>query len=137
MPPSNRVVPTLENRTSRDSHENDYDSYRSVRSSAASPVKQQKTMSYEEMLTLLGATSKPNQDLDPEVMKRDVNRLKVRLAKSSRGLLNPHSKLMQYWDFCTLSALRTRAACEPSRRVCAVTPASGALRHGRTRCRRL
>ena len=50
---------------------------------------------------------------DAQTMRQDTKRLVSRLRKMDRCLLNPRSKLMQYWDFCTLSALLFTATITP------------------------
>ena len=72
-----------------------------VRQSMATAQKK----SYDELLAELGSGNTATQELDPIQMSKDVDLLKARLQKHDRGLLNPRGKLMQYWDFFTLSAL--------------------------------
>jgi len=80
----------------------------SYRSSTIEP------MAYDELLTgLTGSSNVNSTDLDPAVLKRDVNILHERLSKIGRGLLNPRSQMMQYWDFATLSALFFTATVTP------------------------
>ena len=83
--------------------------------STASPAKREisTAKSYDELLMSLGNDSNKTDDLDPEVMTRDVELLKGRIKKMNNGLLNPRSKFMQYWDFFTLSALFYTATITP------------------------
>lgn len=87
-----------------------------MRRSAASPYRMSSAepMAYDELLTgLTGNASASTTELDPNVLKRDVGILHDRLSRMGRGLLNPRSKMMQYWDFATLSALFFTATVTP------------------------
>ena len=60
---------------------------------------------------------------DEYTLQRDVKALQLRLHNMNRLLLNPHSTLMQYWDFCTLTALFFTASMHHLYRVfLALTP---------------
>ena len=50
---------------------------------------------------------------DKLTMQGDVERLNNRLRRMNAGLLNPRGKIMQYWDFFTLSALFYTATVTP------------------------
>lgn len=50
---------------------------------------------------------------DKDTLAKDVKHLQHRLHRNNRLLLNPRSVLMQYWDFCTLSALFFTATVTP------------------------
>ena len=71
------------------------------------------THSYDELLYSMGSGTQTSQDLDPIVMAQDVEILKGRLKQMGKGLLDPRSKLMQNWDFFTLSALFFTATVTP------------------------
>ena len=75
-----------------------------VKASAESMSAQSSTQNYDDLLSSMGA-EQASEELDPIVMAQDVEILKGRLRSMGRGLLDPRSKLMQYWDFFTLSAL--------------------------------
>ena len=59
---------------------------------------QPSTQNYDHLLSSMGA-EQASEELDPIVMAQDVEILKGRLRSMGRGLLDPRSKLMQYWDF--------------------------------------
>ena len=63
---------------------------------SASPT-QKLTHSYDELLNTFGTNTQGAQDLDPVIMAQDVDILKGRLRSMGKGLLDPRSKLMQYW----------------------------------------
>ena len=50
---------------------------------------------------------------DKDTLAKDVKHLQHRLHRNNRLLLNPRSVLMQYWDFCPLSALFFTATVTP------------------------
>ena len=75
-----------------------------VKVSAESMSAQSSTQNYDDLLSSMGA-EQASEELDPIVMAQDVEILKGRLRSMGRGLLDPLPKLMQYWDFFTLSAL--------------------------------
>ena len=86
-------------------------------SSARSPaprMQSSSTMGYDELLSsMTGSVSAQSADLNPDTLKRDVGLLSKRLNTMGKGLLNPRSKMMQYWDFATLSALLFTATVTP------------------------
>jgi hypothetical protein len=59
-------------------------------------------MGYDDMLASMGATLAMQKDLDPTLMARDVDKLKLRLKQQGACLLNPRSKLMQVWPLSPL-----------------------------------
>jgi len=62
---------------------------------------------------LTDTSSSANMLIDPAGFRTDHERLKRRLQKANAMLLNPRSKMMQYWDMCTLSALFFTATVTP------------------------
>jgi hypothetical protein len=68
---------------------------------------------HELMATVANTSTQASNELRPDVIKADVALLQARLAKLGAGLLNPRSKLMQYWDFVTIAALLFTATITP------------------------
>lgn len=70
-------------------------------------------MSYEDLLNAMVGSAEGVIQLDPAVLKRDKDSLQKRIQRMGKGLVNPRSKFMQYWDFVTLSALLFTATVTP------------------------
>lgn len=62
--------------------------------------------------------------LDPDVLKRDCQRLAHRLDRMEAWLLNPRTKWMQYWDFVILGAMFFTATITPYE-VCFIWESTG------------
>ena len=61
-----------------------------------------------------GSSGSANAGLpDAQTLRGDVKKLQDRLKNMDKNLLNPSSRLMQVWDFCTLSALAFTATVTP------------------------
>lgn len=81
--------------------------------SRTQPEPRAKPSSYDELMAEMGGGSSEVQDLDPEVMNKDVALLQNRMRNMGKGLINPRGKMMMYWDFFTLGALFFTATITP------------------------
>ena len=80
---------------------------------AANGSPEKSAFAYDELLSSMGAGAQASTELDPVVMSQDVEILKGRLRSMNKGLIDPRSKMMTYWDFFTLSALLFTSTVTP------------------------